>query len=196
MLILTGCTSKSQAPVRPSPAQNQPSSSLYLAETAFQSGQNLQALNLVNSIISKDPRNVQALFLQGLIYLKSGDFEQGRKSFAEISPADRTTLVESCIELKELQNEKNQEPIRNLAQLFFPDCLEELNEKLEYTEPHSMAEEEIIRYGQLLDKALEGEDDPEIRRLKEEAFLKQYQLTGEQLDEITSRYLDYLADQK
>ena len=194
-LILAGCTTTSQAPVRPASTKPEPSNALYSAETAFHSGKHLQSLNLLNTIIASDPNNAQALFLQGLIYLKTGDLEQSKKSFEAISADERTVLAESCIELSELETERNRVTIQTIAQLYFPDCLAELNSKTQRVDLNSLTEDEVIKYGRLLDQVMQGEDDPEIRRLKEEAFLQEHQLTNDQLDEITTKYLDYLADQ-
>ena len=117
-------------------------------------------------------------------------------SFAKISPEERSLLAESCLELRELNTTKSKEVVHSLASTYFPDCLAELSQPDDSQESLSFSKEQVMRYGRFYDEGMQKEDDPEIRRMKEEAFLKEYQLTEEQLGEITSRYLDYLADDK
>ena len=145
-------------------------------------------------LIAKEPSNWDAVFLLGLAYFKYGDDMKSVSIFQTIPESERSMMTDSCLELQELNTPDRHQKVVEVARSFFPDCLQDLQAK-----PAQTADEfnrnQIIFYGKLYDAAIRKEDDPGIRQRKEDDFLKKYKLTAAQLEEITTRYLEILAEE-
>jgi|GEM_PF-2281424 tetratricopeptide (TPR) repeat protein len=192
----TGCSNSPVSPKRPVADKPVQTDDLLSIEASYHQGKYLEALSLLDSYLSKHPNNPDALFLQGLVYFQSGDLKGTRQSFSRIPQKERSLLAESCLELRELNSAQSKDKILELAREFFTDCLQELETTTKAVENLTFTKDQIMKYGQFYDQVMGQEDDAEIRRMKEEAFLKKYSLSEDQLGEITSRYLDYLAEGK
>ena len=71
----------------------------YLAAAYFKNGDEARALNVYNAILALQPKNRDALYLRGSVFLKQGDYESACADFEQVidlDPADMEGLIRIC----------------------------------------------------------------------------------------------------
>ncbi len=146
------------------------------------------------ALLKTNPEHWEARFFLGLAYFNYGDKEAANTTFTSIPENVRQNMVDSCLELQGVNSTSNTKDLQDIAKQFFPDCLSDLIKFSAPTEKLMIDDKAILNYGRLYDSSISNEDDPEIRKLKEQKFLKTHKLTEDQLSEITARYLELLTE--
>ena len=195
--LLSGCTSEKTkhvqrpVPLNPSSAETQTLDLIaYYRQEKYP-----MVIKSAQILLEKDPKNWEAELFRGLAYFNYGDKEAANISFGNIPENIRKNMVDSCLELQAIKSRSNRKDLQQVANKFFPDCLSDLLKDSAPFEKQAMNKSDILNLGRLYDLSMSGEDDPEIRKFKEQKFLKTHDLSEEQLSEITARYLELLAEE-
>ena len=196
LIFLSGCLSDSTTVKRPiSAAQLTPETSTLELITYYRNEKYPMVIKSTQELLKSQPNNWEAILFMGLAYFKYGDNEAASSTFNLIPENIRNNMVDSCLELQGLSLTTDTEKLRQLTKKFFPDCLEDLNKPDSSSKELMFDDQTVKNYGQLYDASISSEDDPDIRKLKEQEFLKKYKLTEDQLSEITARYLEIIAEE-
>jgi len=153
------------------------------------------ALKALDELMLGQPHRAEAILLKGFILLRTGDSPGAHFEFSKVPESERALMAESCPELREIESSGKAPEVMRAAKEFFPDCVPELGQSVASSDDTEFPKEKVLFLGKLYDQAIRHEGDLEVRRKKEEAFLKKHGLSETQLGEITSRYLDCLAEE-
>ncbi len=195
LIFLSGCLSDSTTVKRPiSATQLTPETSTLELIKYYRNEKYPMVIKSTQELLKSQPNNWEARLFMGLAYFKYGDSEAASNTFNLIPENIRNNMVDSCLELQGLSLTTNTEKLRELTMKFFPDCQEDLSKPEKPSKELEIDDKTVKNYGQLYDASISNEDDPEIRKLKEQEFLKKYKLTEDQLSEITARYLEIIAE--
>ena len=195
ILFLEGCFENSSSPQQSAHSVDDSANSLLDVHNHYSNQRYTIALNAVDEFLAQQPSSAQALLLKGFILLRTGDSSGAQSDFSRIPVSERALMTDSCLELREIGASGKLAEVLQIARVYFPDCLSELSQPLPAVEGLVLSKQKIIFLGQLYDQAIRKEGDLQVRKKKEEDFLKKHGLSESQLGEITSRYLDYLAAQ-
>lgn len=202
--LLSGCT-KTDTPVsteRPrlssgneldTVAGNQ--SPLFDANIYYNENRLEEALEIAEKLLVKQPDHGGALFLKAMIQIKKNQYQAASETVKLIPQNSRLALTESCMELIKLHKKISSGEVLTLAIDHFPECAEEFNEEESAQQPDDSGFSyfDIIRIGKLYEQQILQENDANVRRVREEIFLKDHTLTKEQISEISARYLEFMA---
>ena len=195
LIFSGGCISNNEPVKRPiSTTQSMQKSTTLELVTYYRNEKYPMAIKSAQALLKSEPNNWEARLFLGLAYFNYGDDETSVTVLGSIPENIRSSMLDSCLELQSLHSKSNQKKLRELALKFFPDCLDDLTKPADIPEEIEIDDKTVRNYGQLYDASLSGEDDPEIRKLKEEEFLQRHKLTEEQLSEITARYLELITE--
>ena len=196
LILLAGCSSNSTSVKRPiSSMQSVTETSNLDLITYYRNEKYPMVIKSAQALLKSEPENWEARFFLGLAYFNYGDNEAAVTTFKLIPENVRSNMVDSCLELQGLNSISNEKQLSKLASKLFPDCLNDLIKPTETSNELAIDDNAVRNYGQLYDASISGEDDPEVRKLKEQKFLKKHKLSEEQLSEITARYLELIAEE-
>lgn len=195
LILLAGCFSEVTPIKRPNSSTQRVNkvSNLDLIEY-YRSEKYPMVIKSAASLLKEQPENWEARLFQGLAYFNYGDIDSANQSFGQIPEHIRHNMVDSCLELQNLNSPTNLDKLRGVATKFFKDCLTDLKKPSQISEEIRITDEVVLKYGKLYDESISGEDDPDIRKLKEQKFLQTHSLTEDQLSEITAQYLELIAE--
>ena len=193
--ILQGCRTEVEQVRRPTAETNDQQSNFSLnLEANYRSQKYSLVIKDAENFLIKNPEAWDVRFLLGLAFFNFGDHEKAATVFDQIPTDVRVGMLDSCLELQAAKAINNTSALIKISKIYFPDCLEDLQTKNSSTDKAELSSELIMKYGKLYDEAVSRNDEPEIRRLKELDFMKKHKLDEKVLNEITSRYLEILAD--
>ena len=195
-IVLAGCISDNTSVKRPiSSIQAVSQTSNLDLITYYRNEKYPMVIKSAQMLLKSDPENWEAKFFMGLAYFNYGDNEGAFTTFKLIPENVRSNMVDSCLELQGLNSTSNEKQLSKLASKFFPDCLNDLTKPTKISNEIEIDDNAVKNYGQLYDASISTEDDPKVRKLKEQEFLKKHKLSEEQLSEITARYLELIAEE-
>ncbi|PCJ19518.1 MAG: hypothetical protein COB02_07165 [Candidatus Cloacimonadota bacterium] len=197
-VFLTGCFSEKKTELKPKVLiKNEISkASVFNAQLLYKDSKLTESLLEIEKVLKNYPNDGEALFLKSLVYFKSSNYKKTSEILSILTNKQKLELAESCIELQALNNSKTNLEVIKIAKFFFPDCLDDLIQKKYLSDPLiKFNKQEILRFGKLYDQAIAKSDDEDKKRQIEEAFIKKYKLTNEELNHITSNYLEVLANE-
>lgn len=192
-----GCTSKDDQSIKPKLTTEiiNTEATVFNAQILYKDSKLTESLIEIEKCLKLNPQDSEAIFLKALIYFKSNQFDKTNSLLAQLDESQKMELAESCIELQDLNSPKTNKQLVQLSKDYFPDCLEDLVHKDYLSDPlEKFTKKQILRLGKLYDQAISKSDDDDIKRKIEESFIKKYGLTNEELNHITSNYLEALAD--
>ena len=196
LIVLAGCVSTSTSVKRPiSSIQSVSQTSNLDLITYYRNEKYPMVIKSAQVLLKSEPENWEARFFMGLAYFNYGDNDGAFATFKVIPENVRSNMVDSCLELQGLNSIPNQKQLSKLASKFFPDCVNDLTKPTNTSNEIEIDDNAVLNYGQLYDASISTEDDPKVRKLKEQEFLKKHKLSEEQLSEITARYLELIAEE-
>lgn len=196
-LLCFGCRNQDTPAKVGKPALSNPETEeqnqLFTARLYYNENRLDEALDLSNQLLNEKANDSNALFLKVLILLKKHQYQEAIRIIQKIDTIGRSNMPNSCVELTELYKQKSNDVLA-FAVEYFPECADEFNEEEIIEESGSgIPYFEIIRLGKLYEQQILQENDAQVRRVKEEMFLQDHNLTREQVTEISTRYLEFTA---
>lgn len=193
--IFQGCGTKMERIQRPTTESNKQQSNFNLVlEANYRDQKYPIVIKNAEDFLSKNSEAWDVRLLLGLAYFNFGDIEKATLVFSQIPKEVRSEMVDSCLELQAAKTVDNVTNLMKIAETYFPDCLDDLRTEGSTMVKTELSDSLIRKYGRLYDEIISRNDEPEIRKLKELDFMKRYNFDERDLNEITSRYLEILAD--
>ncbi|MCO4780945.1 MAG: CDC27 family protein [Candidatus Cloacimonetes bacterium] len=196
--LLTGCFSKPDPSIKPklNHEDSKPEASVFTAQILYKDSKLVESLLEIEKSLKLNPNDSEAIFLKALIYFKTNKYAETHKLLSQLNENQKMELAESCIELQELNSPNTNKELVKISKSYFPDCLEDLVQKDYLSDPlDKFTKQQILKLGKLYDQAISKSDDDNVKKKIEDQFMKQHNLSNEELNHITSNYLEVLAEE-
>ncbi|MBW7877345.1 MAG: hypothetical protein H3C47_15310 [Candidatus Cloacimonetes bacterium] len=175
--------------------ENDRVSLLAAAQRLYASGQEDEALKSLDLYEKTEKKQAESHFLRGLIDLSKNNIEGSITQFSSISDSERQLMTESCLELARLSSRVSNDVMKSIITRFFPDCLEEVLGMPDIVEVRlTLSPERILELGKIYETRLKATEDESIRVRIEQDFCREFNLSIPELTELSTRYLELLAE--
>jgi hypothetical protein len=179
----------------PTPVDNTKISLLAAAQRLYANGQEDEALKSLDQYEKSEKAQPETRFLRGLIELSKNNPQASALEFSAISDSERQVMTEACLELAKIAQRVSPEVMKSTISRYFPDCLEEVMGMPEAMEVRlTLSPERILELGKIYETRLKATEDESIRMRLEADFCREFGLTIPELTELSTRYLELLAE--